>query len=1010
MPRASHWMLRVGARRLGPAALGAALLVAARAAVGSPSWSGTRSEPSAGSPRKSSVAVPEPARPLAGPALGAVNAAALQDPALTVGTLPNGLRYYLRVNKALAHRVELRLAVNAGSLQEDDDQQGFAHFLEHMAFNGTKHFPHTSLIDFLKASGMRFGADLNAYTSYDETVYMVTLPSDDPTILARGLDVLEDWAGGGMRIDSSEVVAERGVVMGEWRLRALVDTVVQNFRAHYDSLWYGDSRYRVRSPIGDTTLLTTAQPEPLRRFYHDWYRPDLMAVVVVGDFDRQQMVREITRRFGAIPAREQPRARVTPLLSPPSEPVVDVYRGPVSPSVEVLWPASPQPSEARAALRQELVQALLWRHLNDRLLGIRQQLSRPFITASVERGRLVRPLNLVGVSLTTWPDSLERGLAAVLTELERVAQHGVPKATLEREKTALLRQLEGAATSALARPSAAYANEYVAHFLTGEGLLLSPQQELTLARELLPTITPEVLAEAARALWQTRAGERIVVRLPRFSHVRPPTRERVLALIDSIEHTALPSDPETAVAASPLLDRLPRPGRIVGERQHQRAGVTEWTLSNGARVLLKPTSNDPDEVLLTAWSPGGFSRMPDSLFLTPGRMVAKLMTEAAGLGQHDRTTLQQELKTTGLKTFRIEIGYADEAIDLAGSPKDLETLFQLLYLQFTAPKLDTAAVHSWASLAKYEGNGVTLEDQIDQMFARGEPRLWPISTQLAELVRPEQALAAYRDRFGNAADFTFFLVGALTPAQARPLVERYLASLPATGAHETVKPLDVKPFLPKGDNTNRVLELPKAQTLVVFDGPFPSAPPEYLRARQELDLLLTVLQDRVRTRLREELGGTYSPQVTGYTYQLPEAGQSSERYRVLGGFDAAPERMRGLWNAFAAILDSLRTNGARPDELKRAATIQRRQHETALQENTYWLNALQRYSRLGIPLEKIVAPYGTAPITPDELKLAAQRYLPSDVYIHVTEMPKDSTLYTKADTTKPKAARLAPRL
>ncbi|MBX6331755.1 MAG: insulinase family protein [Gemmatimonadaceae bacterium] len=933
---------------------------------------------------------------------------ALQDPALTVGTLPNGLRYYMRVNKAPAHRVEFRLAVNAGSLQEDDDQRGFAHFLEHMAFNGTTHFPHNSLIDFLETSGMRFGADLNAATSYDETVYLMTLPSDDPTILGKGLDALADWAGGGITVDSSEVVAERGVVMGEWRLRDLVDTVTRNYRAHDDSLWFGESRYRVRSPIGDTALLTTAQPGPIRRFYRDWYRPDLMAVVVVGDFDRQQMLREITRRFGAIPAREHLRPRVTPLLPSASEPVVDVYRGPVTPSIEVLWPALPQPATVRAALTQRLVQELLWRHLNERLLAIRQQPSRPFITASTERDRLVRPLNLVGVSLVTWPDSLERGLAAVLTEIQRIAQHGVPKATLEREKTALLRQLEGAATSALARPSAAYAEEYVEHFLTGEGLLLSPQQELVLARTLLPTITPEVLAQAARTLWQTRAGERILVRLPRFSHVRPPTRERILALLDSVERTPLPSEPTQTVAASPLLERLPTPGRIVGERQYQRAGVTEWTLSNGARVLLKSTSNDPDEVLLTAWSPGGFSRMPDSLFLSPGRMVAKLMTEAAGLGQHDRTALQQQLATTGLKPIRVDIGYADEAVDLAGSPKDLETLFQLLYLQFTAPTLDTAAVRSWASLAKYQGNGATLEDEIDQIFARGEPRLWPVSTQLAELVRPEQALAAYKDRFGNAADFTFFLVGALTREQARPLVERYLASLPATGAHETAKPLEVKPFLPKIDNTNRVLELPKAQTLVVFDGPFPAEPAEYLRARQELDLLLTVLQDRVRTRIREELAGDYSPQVLGYTYLLPEAGQSSERYRVLGGFMSAPERMRALWKEFQGILDSLRTNGPRPDELARAATIERRQHETALQENAYWLNALKLYNRLGIPLDQIIAPYGKAPVTPKELQLAAQRYLPNDVYVHVTSMPKDSTLYIRADSVAPPSSS-APR-
>ncbi|MBX6330622.1 MAG: insulinase family protein [Gemmatimonadaceae bacterium] len=927
-----------------------------------------------------------------------------------MGTLPNGLRYYLRVNKSPARRVELRLAVNAGSLQEDDDQQGFAHFLEHMAFNGTTHFPHTTLIDFLEESGMRFGADLNAYTSYDETVYMVTLPSDEPAILGKGLDALQDWAGGGIMIDSSEVVAERGVVMGEWRLRALVDTVVQNYRAHYDSLWYGDARYRVRAPIGDTTLLTTAQPGPIRRFYHDWYRPDLMAVVVVGDFDCAQTLRELTRRFGAIPKREAPRPRVTPLLPAASAPVVDVYRGPVTPSVEVLWPALPQPGPVRAALTQQLVQEFLWRHLEARLLAIRQQPSRPFITASTERRRLVRPLPLVGLRLITWPDSLERGLAAVLMETQRVAQHGIPATTLEREKAALLRQLEGAATSALARPSKAYANEYVQHFLTGEGLLLSPTQELALARTLLPTITPEVLAHAARTLWATRAGQRILVQLPRFSHVRPPTRETVIALIDSIGHASISPEPERAVAESPLLDRLPTPGRIVRERQHKVAGVTEWTLSNGARVLFKPTSNNPDEVLLEAWSPGGFSRMSDSLFLTPGRMVAKLMTEAAGLGQHDRTTLKQQLETRGLKRFAVDIGYADEAIHLAGSPTDVETVFQLLYRQFTAPTLDTAAVHSWASLAKYQGNGATLQDQIDQLFARGEPRLWPVSTQLAELVRPEQALAAYKDRFGNAADFTFVLVGALTPAQARPLVERYVASLPATGAHEMPKPLDVKPFLPKVDNTDRVLELPKAQTVVVFDGPFPAEPAEYLRAHQELDLLLTVLQDRVRTRIREELAGDYSPLVTGYTYLLPEAGQSSERYRVLGGFMAAPERMRALWKELTGILDSLRAHGAQPAELVRAATIARRQHETALQENAYWLKALKLYNQLGIPLDQIVAPYGTVPITPEELKLAAQRYLPSDVYIHVTRMPKDSTLYTRVDTTTPTAPpRLARR-
>jgi zinc protease len=924
----------------------------------------------------------------------------LRDPALTTGTLPNGMRYYVRVNKSPAHRVELRLAVNAGSLQEDEDQKGFAHFLEHMAFNGTTHFPHTSLVDFIETSGMRFGADLNAMTTPDETVYMLKLPTDDPTIVAGGLDVLQDWASGGITIDSNEVVGERGVVMGEWRMRTLTDTMSANYRAHTDSLWYGASRYATRDPIGDTTLLTTAQPGPIRRFYRDYYRPDLMAVVVVGDVDRQQMLREITRRFGSIPARTTKRPRVPSTMPVAADPMVDVYRGWVSPTVQMLWPAPVEPTEADAAVRQDLVAALLWQHLQHRLAHIQAQPSRPFLTATTLDGTMIRPLHVVGFQVLAWDDSLTRAFATVLTELQRVARHGVPDTTLAHEKAVLLRGLEANAGGALARPSAAYAGDYVQHFLTGEGPLLSPEQVLTLGRKLLPAITPEVLARAATELWNTRAGERLLVELPKFSHVAPPTRASLLALVDSVAHADIPAEAnDDALAASPLLAHPPAPGKITAEKRDPVAGITEWTLSNGAHVILKPTANDPDQLLMRAWSPGGFSRMPDSLFMTPGRMVARVMTAAAGLGSERRDVLQRQLETTGLTQFQVNITYADESIDLAGSPKEREMLFQLLYLQFTAPKLDTAAIHGWASLAQYQGGMPTAEDQLNQIFADGEPRLSPISTQLAELLRPEQALAAYRDRFGNAADFTFILVGALTPAQAEPLVERYLASLPSTGAHETVKPLDVRPVLPKQDNWLRVLPFPRAETSILFDGPFPSSPDEYLRARQELGALTTVLGDRIRVRIREQLAGDYSPQLSATTHQLPIAGQPPERYAITGGFISAPERMQSLWREYEHILDSVRTHGATAEELARAVTIQRRQHETALEQNGYWLSQIELYHRLGIPYERIVHPFGAAPVTPRNLQLAAQRYVPKDVYIHVTLMPQDSTSYTRADRT-----------
>ena len=936
-----------------------------------------------------------------------VSADSVRDPALAEGVLPNGLHYYVRVNRSPANRISFRLAVNAGSVQEDADQQGYAHFLEHMLFVGTRHFPYNphyptgpetpenSIIDFFETNGMRFGGDLNARTTPDETVYEFTLPTEDSAVVRRGLDLLEDWASGGAVIDSSAVAGERGVIMGEYRLRSLVDTTVQRIRAHNDSLWYGDSQYRVRHPIGDTTLIESALPAPIRRFYQDWYRPDLMAVVVVGDFNRAAMVCEIERRLGSIAPPAHVRPHVEPKIPTGGEPIVDVYRGPFQPSVGVLWPEPKEPTDVGRRLQQQLVAQLLDQHLEQRLLAIRAQVSRPFLTASLVSGQVARPLALEGFSAVAEPESLLTALAAGLTEVERVAQHGLPPHTLAYEKAVLLRNLEAAAGGALARPSGAYAEDYVEHFLTGEGTLLSPEQELALGKPLLAQITSETLKDAARRLWASHAGERVYLRIPRFSPIATPTRAQVLAIFDSLQHTKLSSEQDRTAEGSPLLATLPTPGQITGETRDSVAGTTVWTLSNGARVILKPSANDPDEVLIRAWGRGGFSRMPDTLFGSPGRMVAKFLTDAGGGGGESHDVLEQRLSTTGITTFQVDIGYADQTVDLGGSPRDVETLFQLLHLEFTAPKVDSAAIQSWASLAKYEGSGADFDDLLNQVFARGEPRLLPVATDVAELMTPQEALAAFKDRFGNAADFTFIIVGALTPVRARPLVERYLASLPSTGMHETAKRLDVRPFLNIVDATNDVLPVPKAGTIIVFDGPFPSAPEEYLTARQQLQALMTVLRDRIRNLLRMQLSADYSPSIGAETYEFPIVGEGGEHYRVRAGFMSTPPRMRALWKDFQRLLDSVRTTEVSTGELARALTIGRRQHETDLERNDYWLDQIELFHRLGIPLGRLVQPDGRAAVTPADLKVAAQRYLPPDFYIHLTRMPEDTTWRTR---------------
>ena len=919
----------------------------------------------------------------------------LRDSSLVMGTLPNGIRYYLRANHAPAHRVELRLAVNAGSVLEDKDQQGFAHFLEHMAFNGTTHFPHNTLEDFIESAGMRFGADLNAFTSPDETVYMLTLPSDDAAILSQGLDVVQDWAGGGILIDSNEVVAERGVVMGEWRTR-LQDTVTQRVTAHFDTLLYGGSPYLDRQPIGDTTQLEHAQPAPLRRFYHDWYRPDLMAVVVVGDFDPGAMQREIVKRFGSIPAAKSPRHRITPSLRSVPGTLVHVYLGPVNPSAEVLWPVPQTPADPQLALHQQIVQELLTDELQQQLLGIGARPSRPFIITQLERGRSVRPYNVMGFQLAAFPDSLERALATVVAEYERIARAGIPAATLERRKAVLLQQYEHAAASERALSSGAYANTYVQDFLTGDVSLLSAAQELALAKPMLQTITPQVLAEAAR-VWRQSAGRRVMINVPEFSHIRPPTKASVLALFDSVQRAPISPLIESVAASAggPLLATAPKPGSITHESVDSVAGITEWTLSNGARVLIKPTQNDPDELLLNAWGPGGFSTMPDSIFFTPGRMVARLMTDVATVGSFQHSAISDKLALSGLRSFSANIGFTDASMAVEGSPKSLETLFQLLHVQFTAPILDSATLASWQSLAKYQGSGFSIDDQLNQLLAGNNPRLQPVQTQLAELATIRQLLTAHHDRFGNASNFIFTLVGAVSPAEVKPFVERYLASLPSTGEHETPKGEDVKPFMNRVNRIVNSLPLPKAQTVLIFDGPFPTKPDDYLRERQRLGALATVFQDRLRTRVREQLSGTYSPSVQSETLALPD-----EHFRVIAAFNAAPERMHQLNVALEHLVDTLRTHEVTEAEAERVATVQRRQLETRLQNNAYWAQTMILYRRLGIPLDRISSPYPERQVTPAQLQAAAKQYLPDDVFLHATFMPMDSTSYAQSDSTK----------
>jgi zinc protease len=915
------------------------------------------------------------------------------DPALRTGTLSNGIRYYVRANHTPKDRAELRLVVNAGSILEDEDQRGLAHYLEHMAFNGLKHFPKHELIEFLENAGMRFGADLNAYTTFGETVYTITVPTNDPAVLSKGVQMLSDMASGGITIDSNEVIAERGVIMGEWRSR-LPDTSIVSAMLHQDSVLYGDnSPFVTRQTIGQTRVISNAEPAPIRRFYKDWYRPDLMAVVIVGDFDPAKVEKLVRQQLAPIPAAQHGRLRPNPVLPVNDEPKVDVHSGQVNPQLQLVWKQRVQPVTTRAAYRARLIESLLFDGLSKTFLAQRKLDHRPFFWA--EAGRVpieTRSDNALVVQVIAQPDSLERGLTAALTEIERVVQHGVSSPELVRQKTAVLRNLESAALASGARPSAVYAGEYVEHYLRADEVLLSAQQRLAIARDVLPMITSTDLAHAAE-FWHGRKDLLVIATIPRWAHVRPPTREGILALLDSVARDTVAADSTHELAKGSLLAHPPAPGRIVRESLDARAGVTSWTLSNGAHVLFKPTHFDDDEVLIDARSPGGFSLVPDSLFFSSGRLVAKMMTAAEGLGTESHDGLER-LSNSALREFKVDISSNDESIRMGGSPRNLETLLQMLYLQFTAPTLDTMQIALWKNIGT-EDIQTTLDEQLDYGLSHGDPRRAPIPWSLVQFANVPKAMAIYRDRFSNAGDFTFTIVGAASPRQLRPLVERYIASIPSTDKREQPKSLDAGPWNAISTHTSEVLTVPKSSTFLIFDGLFPQTADAYLNARSKLQAVASKLELTFTDVLRERMGGTYSVGVRANTYADP-----AEHFRVFITFDAAPERMNEMQDSLFSILGEVRTGGATAEELRKINAMQERQHEMALQSNNYWVSAIELYDRLHIPYARIIDP-GVPALTQREISNAASEFLPAQAYINMTLVPLDSTIRTPVDSLSP---------
>lgn len=899
------------------------------------------------------------------------------DDAVRIGTLDNGLTYYVRENARPEDRAELRLVVNAGSILEEPDQRGLAHLLEHMAFNGTEHFAEQELVDYLESIGMAFGPSVNAYTGFDETVYMLQVPTDSAEVVQTAFQILEDWAHG-LTLDPDEVDQERGVVVEEWRLGRGAAARISDRQL---PVMFGGSRYADRLPIGEPEVLETFPQEAIERFYRDWYRPDLMAVVAVGDFDADVVETLIRDRFSGIAPR--PDAPERPSYAVPD---VDSTRFAIASDPEattsrvaVLTLQEPRSIETLGDWRQTLVEALANGMLNDRLAELSQRADPPFAFAGTGRGRFVRPKSAYQLVAVVPEDGHERGMEAVITEAERAARHGFTETELERAKLDLLRATERVYTDRDNQPSARFAGEYVQHFLTGDPIPGIPF-EYEVAQALLPGIgVDEVNAVARENL--AADGRVVVVDAIDKPGVAVPAPDRLAVVFDRVAGAELEPWVDTALDR-PLVAEAPDPGPVVEEGSIDELGVTTWRLANGVTVWLKPTDFKDDEVLLRATSPGGWSNAPleDHLSAT----LAATLVSQGGAGEFSRIDLQKALagKAVSVSPSISELteGFAGQA-----SPADLETLFQLVWLQFTEPRRDETVFEAFRSQMRAvlanraAAPQVAFVDTLSLTLAQGHPRAAPVTAESLESLDLGTAMDFYRDRFASAEDFAFVLVGAFDVESVRPLVERWLGGLPAPERDDGWVDLDIDPPSGVVEKEVRAGIEPQSQSVLIFHGPFDYTP----RDRARIRVMASVLETRLRERLREDLGGTYSVSVNAGYERDPET-----RYTVQVAFGSDPERVGELRSAVFDEIARLQGEGPDPDDVAAALEGERRGLETNMETNGWWASQLTFSLADEADPRFLVDPTRYDGIDAAAVQEAARRYLDDGQYVSVVLLPR----------------------
>ncbi len=937
---------------------------------------------------KSGKFAPEPT-PTPAPVVTDLDTALPLDPAVVRGTLSNGLTYYIRANQEPRERAQLSLVVKAGSILEEEQQRGLAHFVEHMAFNGTERFAKQEIVDYLESIGSSFGPDLNAGTGFDTTTYWLEVPTDDPEIVETAFQILSDWAYA-ISFAPDEVELERGVVLEEWRL---FQGFSSRFQTNLLPLLVGTSRYAERTPIGLPEVIETAPVEELRAYYERWYRPDLMAVVAVGDFDPEVMEARVRQHFAPPPEGEasQERAAVADPTDRPSfgvpdndAPLVDVFTDPEAPITQLtlVRKVAPETGQDAAALQRSATERLAYMMLNARLFERGQAADPPYLLSQTGRSRFVEPLDIQTFTILVEQDGVERGFEAVLEELQRVSQHGFTSAELAREKINLLSSIESAYKQRDQQPSPRLAAEYRDHFVSG-----TPAPGIELEWELYQALLPQVSLADVDAVGASWTDPRNTVLLVLGPEAIDPTGGDVLevALQSQLDGAgALVVEPYAETSDDvPLLATIPTPGSIAEEAHIESIDAVRWTLSNGITVIAKQTDFRNDEVLFNAFSPGGHSLVEDADHVSAE--YAALLVDGSGVGPHGSVALDRLLtgKRVSVSPY---IGELFEGFNGQSSPEDLETLFQLINLYATEPRLDPAyfslvqAQLRSSAEARAAQPDALLYDTVNTLLSQHHHRRRPLTVELVEELNEERAAAIYADRFADLGDATFVFVGAFDWDQLRSLSATYLASLPTTGRAEEWRDVGIDP--PDGieDEVVRSGIEPRSNTIWVFASEAEWSREEALALQVAGEMLTT----RLRERVREQLGGTYSISVSTRLRSQPD-----HEYQVAIIFGSDPARVDELIAEIGVELDWLREGGEQ-GYLDTAKELLRSPREEQLRENGFWLSQIQAAAQRGESFEEINR-FGERldALTLEDIAAVAGRSLTDGRYVRVVLLPEE---------------------